>query len=197
MPKVAAPNSYRLVKSVHPARPDWTFHEIDPGKAAVAELAKFPFFPKTCSKACTKTISLLPKISIAGHTGIGFPMVNIDGFRMLNAFVISDPLNSTLQRGFSLSISFAVNPFILGVGVIGETSFFFNFDTYFEPGKFTHALQHCQSSDLTTTGGLPFIGGNSLAHIVRVPVMGPFVRASVFNEDTVTRSAEVKAYLST
>jgi hypothetical protein len=46
-------------------------------------------------------------------------------------------------------------------------------------------------------GGLPWYGGTDLTHILRVPVMGPYVRASVFNEDDTTRKVEVKAYLST
>jgi hypothetical protein len=32
---------------------------------------------------------------------------------------------------------------------------------------------------------------------LRVPVMGPYIRASAFNEDTTARNAEVNAYLTT
>jgi hypothetical protein len=124
-------------------------------------------------------------------------MINIDGYRTINAFVTSDALNSSIQRGFTLEISFALNPFVLNVGVVGETSFFFNFDSYFDPGSFNHRLITCETSDLTTIGGLPYIGGVDLTHILRVPVMGPYVRASVFNEDGIARNAEVRAYLST
>jgi hypothetical protein len=53
-------------------------------------------------------------------------MINIDGYRMINAYVISDPLSSTNQRGFTLELSFALNDFVYGVGVVGETSYFFN-----------------------------------------------------------------------
>ena len=123
--------------------------------------------------------------------------MNIDGFRIINAYVISDPLNSSTQRGFTLELSFAVNPFVYGVGVIGETSYFFNFDGYFDPGQPNHGTIRGETSDLATTGGLPWIGGTDLTHILRAPVMGPYVRASVFNEDNTARQVEVKAYLST
>jgi hypothetical protein len=48
-----------------------------------------------------------------------------------------------------------------------------------------------------STGGLPWIGGQNLAQILRVPVMGPYVRASVFNKDSQKRSARVVAYATT
>src|SRR5512133_2669966 len=173
----------RLVKQVHPGRPDWDYYLLEPGQAAADQLVLPQQFDQ-CDRPCTSILTLLPKTNIAGHSGVGYQMINIDGYRTINAYVISDPLNSSLMRGFSLELSFALNPFVPGVGVVGETSFFFNFDSYFEPGTFSHGLIRCQTSDLTTTGGLPRIGGIDQAHILRVPVMGPYVRASVFNEDS-------------
>jgi len=187
----------KLVKQTHPTRADWEYFVLEPPKAKIDELLVRPVFEQTCDKACTKIISLLPKTNVAGHTGVGFQMINIDGYRTINAYVISDRLNSTTQRGFTLELSFSLNPFVLGVGVVGETSFFFNFDSYFEPGTLTHRTARCETSDLTTVGGLPWIGGVDLTHILRAPVMGPYVRASVFNQDTVARNVEVSAYLST
>jgi len=186
-----------LVKQVHFSRPDWNYFLLEPGKEIIDGLLKPPIFEKTCDKACTRVIGLLPKTNVAGHTGVGYQMINIDGYRTINAYVISDRLNSTTQRGFTLELSFSINPFVYGVGVIGETSFFFNFDGYFEPGTLSHRTARCETSDLTTVGGLPRIGGVDLTHILRSPVMGPYVRASVFNEDGTARSAEVSAYLST
>ncbi len=90
-----------------------------------------------------------------------------------------------------------MNDFVYGVGVLGETSHFFNFECYFDPGSASHGTVRSETSDLSTTGGLPWIGGTDLTHILRVPVMGPYVRASVFNEDSVALQAEVKAYLTT
>lgn len=187
----------KLVKQVHASRPDWNYFLLEPNKATIGDLLKPPVFGKTCDKACTNVISLLPKTNVAGHTGVGYQMINIDGYRTINAYVISDRLNSTNQRGFTLELSFSLNPFVYGVGVIGETSFFFNFDTYFEPGTLSHRTARCETSDLTTVGGLPRIGGVDLTHILRTPVMGPYVRASVFNEDGTARNVEVSAYLST
>ncbi|MEJ2347137.1 MAG: hypothetical protein P8076_14625 [Gammaproteobacteria bacterium] len=187
----------KLAKQVHATRPDWDYFVLETSKATIDKLLKPPVFGKICDKACTKVISLLPKTSVAGHTGVGYQMINIDGYRTINAYVISDRLNSTTQRGFTLELSFSVNPFVYGVGVVGESSFFFNFDSYFEPGTLSHRTARCETSDLTTVGGLPRIGGVDLTHILRAPVMGPYVRASVFNEDGTARHVEVSAYLST
>jgi hypothetical protein len=186
-----------LVKAVHPARPDVPYFLLEPSPRVAKELIKpHSFFP-SCDKACTKTITLLPKVNISGHTGLGFPMVNVNGFRWINAYVISDPLTSSAQRGFSLELSFSLAPFVLGVGVVGETSFFFDFDDYFDPGTFSHRTIRCETSDLTTVGGVPQLGGVDLTHILRAPVMGPFVRASAFNEDDKAHNVQVLAYLST
>jgi len=188
---------HKLIKSSHSRRPDWDYFLIEPGENVVKDLVKVPPFPPTCVKACTQVMTLLPKTNIGGHSGVGYQMINIDGFRTINAYVISDPLTSSLQRGFTLELSFSVNPFVLGVGVVGESSVFFNFDSFFEPGTTSHRTIRCETSDLTTTGGLPQIGGVDLTHILRVPVLGPYVRASAFNEDSTARNAQVVAYLST
>lgn len=190
-------SNQKLVKQIHPSRSDWNYFLLEPNKSIADALLKPPVFDKTCAKACTKVINLLPKTNVAGHTGVGYQMINIDGYRTINAYVISDHLNSTSQRGFTLELSFSLHPFVYGVGVVGETSFFFNFDSYFEPGTLSHRTARCETSDLTTTGGLPRIGGVDLTHILRAPVMGPYVRASVFNEDGTARNVEVTAYLST
>ncbi|HCA27069.1 MAG TPA: hypothetical protein DEP05_05430, partial [Betaproteobacteria bacterium] len=181
----------QLVKAVHPARPDWAYYLPKENKTLIGQLAKKPVFPKLCEKPCTTVTTLFPKDSVNGHTGKGYYMINVDGYRTINAYVISDSLNSTLQRGFTLELSFALNDFVYGVGVLGETSFFYNFDNYFNPGTASQPTLRCETSDLTTTGGLPWIGGTDLTHILRVPVMGPYVRASVFNVDGATRQVEV------
>ena len=197
MPKASAKTEPKLVKSIHPSRPDWSYYMIEPESRVVRQLAKAPVLSKTCSKPCTKVITLLPKTNIAGHTGVGYYVINIDGFRSINAYVISDSLNSTSQRGFSLALSFALNPFVPNVGVVGESSWFFNFDNYYDSSTPSHRTIRCETNDLTSTGGLPWIGGVDLTHILRVPVMGPYVRASAFNEDVTARNVEVSAYLST
>jgi hypothetical protein len=186
-----------FVKAVHPARADWDYYLPEENRSLIEELLHKPTFPKACDRPCTKVMTLFPRDSVAGHSGKGYHVINIDGFRTINAYVICDPLSSTTQRGFTLELSFALNDFEYGVGVLGETSHFFNFDSYFDPGQSSHGTIRCETSDLSTTGGLPWIGGTDLTHILRVPVMGPYVRASVFNEDGAARSVEIKGYLST
>jgi hypothetical protein len=186
-----------LVKATHSRRPDWDYYVFKPDQAEQDKLL-IPFpFPTGCVKACTEVMTLLPKTNIQGQSGVGYFMINIDGFRHINAYVIGDALTSSLQRGFSLELSFSVNPFVLNVGVVGESSFFFNFDSYYNPGTYKHGTISCQTSDLTSLGGLPQIGGVDLTHILRVPALGPYVRASVFNEDVRAQNAQVVAYLST
>jgi hypothetical protein len=169
---------------------------LTPDKATAAKLAKpFAFFG--CDRPFTKLTTLLSKRLIQGRTGIGGAMTNVDGFRWLNSCILSDPLNCTTQRGFSLEISFAPHPFVLGTGVVGEARFHFNLENCFDPATAGHALIGMGTSDRTSLGGLPHIGGVDLTHLLRVPVMGPFVRASAFNEDTVARHATIEAYLTT
>jgi hypothetical protein len=187
----------RFVKAVNRRRPDWDFQLPEVDSTLMKKLATPPKLSADCAKACTTTITLLPQTLVSPHSGVGYHMINIDGYRTLNAYVISDALNSTTQRGFSLEISFSLYDFVLNVGVVGETDFFFNFDTYFNEGVSDQPTLHCSTSDQTTAGGLPWIGGVDLTHILRVPVMGPYVRASVFNEDNTARKATVQAYLST
>ena len=166
-------------------------------KTRIAELLKPVVFGTGCQKVCTKIIDLLPATNVEGHTGVGYNMINVDGFRYLNAYVISDALNSTTRRGFSLEISFSVNDFVYGVGVVGETSHFFNFDTYYNTGEYDKRTVHTGTSDQTSLGGLSHIGGVDYTHLLRIPVMGPYIRASVFNEDSADREVTVKAYLTT
>lgn len=187
----------QFVKAVHPVRADWDYYLPIENRELMEQLMLQPIFPKVCDRPCTKIVSLFPKRSVNGHSGTGYHMINVDGYRVINAYVISESLNSTTQRGFTLELSFSLNDFVYGAGVIGETSFFYNFDSYFNPGSSSQPTLRIETSDLTTTGGLPWIGGTDLTHILRVPVMGPYIRASVFNEDTVQRQVEVKAYMST
>lgn len=197
MAKVNTRIQQRLVKSSHPTHPDWDYFLIEPERRVINRLTKAPVFAATCERPCTQVITLLPKTNVPGQSGIGYQMINVDGFRWISAYVISDRLTSSRQRGFTLELSFSLNPFVYGVGVVGESSFFFNFDSYFDPGAASHGTIRCETNDLTSTGGLPRIGGVDLTHILRVPVMGPYVRASAFNEDGAAHNVEVKAYMST
>ena len=170
------------------------FYVLEPSAAEKKLLLEPPVFKGAGDNASTNIIQLLSKRNVAGHTGVGSALVNIDGYRMINAYVISDPLNSTTQRGFSLELSFSLAPFVYGTGVVGETSFFFNFDSYFDGANVEHRPLQSQISDHAM---IQRIGGVDKTNILRIPVLGPYVRASVFNEDGTARNVEVKAYLTT
>ncbi|MNU50428.1 hypothetical protein D3C71_393930 [compost metagenome] len=185
------------VKNVKLNHPDTNFFLPKDDKKLISELLKPHVFKTDCQKTCTKVIDLLPSTLVEANTGVGYHMINVDGFRYLNAYVISDPLNSTSKRGFTLEISFSVNDFVYGVGVVGETSHFFNFDNYYNSSENDKKLVHIGTSDLTSLGGLTQIGGVDYTHLLRIPVMGPFIRASVFNKDNTDREVTVKAYLTT
>jgi hypothetical protein len=187
----------QMVKASHPTRPDTPYFLMEPDRQLAARLARSQTLPRTCDRPCTKLMTLLPKTKIDPHTGIGYFVLNVDGFRWINAYVISDTLFSTAQRGFTLQLSFAPNPFVYGVGVVGESNCFFSFDSYYDPGAGQHRTVVCSTDDLTSLGGLPRIGGVDLTHTLRVPVMGPYVRASVFNEDNAAHEAQVTGYLTT
>ncbi len=197
MAQAKKPPQIDFVKTTHPERPDWPYFLPKENKTLMRKFSKKPLFPRLCERPCTAVLPLFPKRLVEGKTGYGYYMINVDGYRTINAYVISDPLNSTSMRGFTLQLSFSLYDFVYGVGVVGETSFYFNGESFFDPGTLTHRLQKCQTSDLTAAGGLPWIGGRDLVHILRAPVMGPYVRASVFNEDRTARNVEVVAYLST
>lgn len=53
-----------------------------------------PALPKTNAQSSPTIITLFPEKSLNGHTSRGHYMINIDGHRTLNAYVISDGINS-------------------------------------------------------------------------------------------------------
>lgn len=187
----------KLVKISHPRRPDWDVYVIEPTEKQLADnVMPFPL-PAPCQKACTASITLVPQINIGPHSGIGFAPVNVDGFRWLNAYVTSDSLHSTAQRGFSLELFFSLNPFVPAVGVRSQAWTFFNMESFYDGAAGHHQSQYTSMSDLTLGGGPPYFGGVDLTQVLRVPVIGPFVSAIAFNEDSVAHNAQVVAYVST
>ena len=181
-------------KRKKPARP---VVMIDLPESELAALRVAPIFLPTCDRACTAIKTLISKRTVPARSGIGTPPVNIDGYRKLSAYVISDPLSSSTMRGFSLRLSFSLGPFEPGVGVVGAADCFFSFDTECESGVEQQRLNVLKTSDLKTNNGLPRLGGRDLAHILHSPVMGPYLSALLMNEDGVERSAEVRVYLTT
>lgn len=166
--------------------------------AQTAKRLKQPVKLLGCDRPCTRVIELLPPTSIEGHSGRGYAMVNVDGYRHLNCFLISDPLSDPGDRGFSLHISFAVGPFMTGVGWLGETWVFASAEQIRFTGQADQPVAWLTTSDLAAaTGQVPYTGGSNLSQITRVPVMGPYVRATAINEGSQTRSARVVAYATT
>lgn len=166
-------------------------------RKSIATSSKAIIFGAKCQKVCSNVIELIPEITIDPNTGRGSSMRNIDGFRYINVYVIGERLNSTLQKGFTLQHSFSVNPFVLGVGVVGETRHFFNFDNYYNKDQYEKGLVNIANSYESSLGGLTHIGGVDYTHLLRIPVVGPYVRASVMNKDSVKRKVKVVAYLTT
>ena len=122
-------------------------------------------------------------------------MINVDGYSYLNCYLRSDALFSSNQRGFTLEVSFALEG---SSSAYDETSYYFDIEEYYYTSNLEHKLIRIQTNDLlSATGGVPYIGGQNLVHILRTPVLGPYVRVSVFNEDTQTHYARVIAYATT
>jgi hypothetical protein len=196
MPKRKQPaRKVQLEKATHAGRPEWAY-AIPPAGAAVQRIPRKKVL-RGCDRPCTATVTLLPKQQIQPGSGIGWFLFDVDGWRAINAYVISDALFSSNGRGFALELSFSLDPFVCGVGTTSETFAFYDFHTYVTPAQREQGTLVCRTSDRLASGYLPWIGGTHLAHILRVPVMGPYVRASAFNEDSVAHDVEVRAYLST
>ena len=69
-----------LIKAIHPRRPDWEYQVMVGDEPLARKLAKPVLFKRGCAKACTTIMTLLPKMTIPGHEGRGYNMINIDGY---------------------------------------------------------------------------------------------------------------------
>lgn len=152
-----------------------------------------------CDKPCTKVLTLLPNVLVQPGHGRGSTPIKVDGYRVMNLYVISDPDNSSESRAFTLDVSFAPigTPNEYGLALRGETSSVYNYDSLGNATG-TEALHYkLQTSDRGANGMLPHAGGLDLAHILRVPVIGPYARVIALNRGTVAKNVEVVAYLTT
>ncbi|HEX4966234.1 MAG TPA: hypothetical protein VF173_35830 [Thermoanaerobaculia bacterium] len=140
----------QLVKTINPRYPDRDFYLPAIDEEAMKKLTEPPILAPGCVKACTNLLTLIPQTLVNARSGIGSLKFNVDGYRTINAYVISDPLFSGTQRGFTLELVFSIVP---GLGS-QETSAFFNFGSYFDPSKDIQGLLRCATSDSLTTGGL-------------------------------------------
>ena len=193
LPVSAPETKMQWVKTINPRCPDQDFYVPADDADTMRKLAEAPILAQGCVKACTSIVTLIPRTLVDVHSGIGSQKFNVDGYRTINAYVISDPLFSSTQRGFTLELSFGLTP----GGYFNESYAFYNFETFFNPNASFQGTLICATSDLVTTGGVPWVGGNDLVHILRAPIMGPYVRASVSNGDSMAHNVEVQAYLST
>lgn len=165
-------------------------------KKAAEKIKKGLIVDNKCCKACSKIIELLPEMTINPNAGRGSFMINIDGYRYINVYVIGERLISSLQKGFSLRLSFSVNPFVPGVGVVGETNRVFNFDNYYNKDEYEKKLIHLANTYETSVGVI-HLGGVDNTYAVRLPVMGPYVRAGAINNDDTPKKVKIIAYLTT
>ncbi|MEN9550025.1 MAG: hypothetical protein RIR12_2616 [Bacteroidota bacterium] len=172
------------------------FYIPQESKKKEVKLTKALVIDTKCQKVCSRIIELLPETTVEPNTGRGSSMINIDGFRYINVYVIGERVTHSDQKGFSLRLSFSVNPFVLEVGVVGETHRFFNFDTYYNKDEYEKKLNHISNS-YETSPGYTHLGGVDNTYMVRVPVMGAYVRVGAINNDSMARKVKVAAYLTT
>jgi hypothetical protein len=144
----------------------------------------------------TKVVTVLPQVSLPPSSGRGNAALNVDGYRMINLFVKSDPVLSTADRGISLDIAFAPTTVMTGtwtnLGCDGEC--LFNFDSLGTSAGYEAKYYRLTVSDRNVNDTVK-AGGRDLSYIVRVPVLGPFLRVIASNRGNTPRNVEVIAYL--
>ncbi|HMO49820.1 MAG TPA: hypothetical protein PKE26_02020 [Kiritimatiellia bacterium] len=206
--KLAKSNaSYTWVDRPHPTGDKIAYKEISWPKPIPPGLPEFPIptptFPPTLpnlkpvrEQPVTKFVTIIPKVLIDPMSGRGHA-ISVDGFRMINIYVISDPVNSTYDRAFMMDVYFAPYATQGQYGPIfhGLTSNVYNFDSQSYPSGFEAKHYRLRTSDRDVNNQLPQAGGFDLAHCMRVPVIGPYVRVIASNLGNASRSVEVVAYL--
>jgi hypothetical protein len=200
--------SFTWVDRPHPTDAKMVYKEVLWPAPKPPSLPNFPppasTFPPTLPVAkpiqerpVTKVITILPKVLIDPTSGRGNAPINVDGFRMMNIYVISDPVNSTADRAFMLDVAFA--PYVTqgqyGLILHGATSNVFNFDSLSYSAGYEAKHYRLRTADRDINNQLPQAGGYDLAHCMRVPVLGPYVRVIASNLGNVARNVEVVAYL--
>ena len=144
----------------------------------------------------TKVVTVIPTVQLQPSSGRGNSALNVDGYRMINLFVKSDPVLSTEDRGISLDIAFAPGTVTTGtwtdLSCDGEC--LFNFDTQGTTSGFEAKYYRLAVSDRDVNDRVK-AGGRDLSYVVRVPVLGPFIRVSATNRGSTPRNVEVVAYL--
>ncbi|HMP75946.1 MAG TPA: hypothetical protein PKE12_06595 [Kiritimatiellia bacterium] len=195
---------FKLVEKPHPLGEKTPYLEVqwpelpNPPTPTLPLPTPFPPIPKpSCDRPCTAIVQMLPKTLLNPGSGFGQAPVKVDGYRFANLYVISDPVNSSNDRGFTLEVSFACFPFVYGEGVRGETNHMFNFDALGYASGYEAKIMRIKTSDQGVTNQLPRYGGRDLTHILRIPILGPYMRAIASNVGQIARNVEVVAYLMT
>lgn len=201
------------VTRTHPAGENIDYKEVTwplPKPPAKPTLPTLPpptsTFPPTLpelkpvqERPVTKVITILPKVALPPNAGRGNAALNIDGYRMVNLFVKADPVLSTGDRGFSVDIAFAPTTVTDASGWTNlscDGEALFNFDSLGTATGYEAKYYRLTVSDRNVNDTVK-AGGRDLTYIVRIPVLGPFIRVIASNRGNTTRNVEVLAYLMT
>ncbi len=155
-----------------------------------------PVLKPVQERPVTKVVTVIPTVLLQPASGRGNSALNVDGYRMINLFVKSDPVLSAADRGISLDIAFA--PATVTTGTWTDLSCdgecLFNFDSLGTAAGYEAKYYRLTVSDRNVNDTVK-AGGRDLSYIVRIPVLGPFLRVSATNRGSTARNVEVTAYL--
>lgn len=142
-----------------------------------------------CNPACTKIIDFLVKKKVPANLGIDAGGVTaIDGYRYLNIFVTFTAARrqSTPLKPIDLGVVFCLD----ATGQIAARSYV-NLEANLPGPQGLNFIDVSSGAMLSSSLGT----GSIDSYIVRVPVMGPFVRLFVYNREPIERTVTVKGYL--
>lgn len=138
-----------------------------------------------CCEVKTKTVVIYENHSIPANTGISTGMyTNVDHYRYVNVMVEFQQ-DSIGEEPVSLGVSFAHD----SIGKWGSRTYFTFEENYTAPAD----PQAMALSGENSWGGAP--EGNS-SYIARLPIMGPYMRVTLFNYHYAARNITVALYLT-
>ena len=176
---------HKIVQNPHPKGKNIPYYEV--------EWLENPQVKQSGTTRKPKVITLLPKTTLQPGEGYGNQPLNVDGFSYANIYVISSPPGT--KQACNLEVSFACFPFEDGVGVKGEAYSFFNFDSESYNKGIEVSHYRIATSDLNVDGHTESTY-DFTSHILRTPILGPYLRAIAGNRDDGPRDVEVLAYLT-
>ena len=128
-------------------------------------------------------IKFMTERDLPSNMGISGGAANADGYRYINILVQFTPA-STVDKGVDL-------------GVV----FYFDADSKYQTRRYVNLEENLPDPQLTNyinvSGEVPGSGGtnNISSYLVRLPVMGPYFNAFVYNRMHENRKVTVWAYL--